>query len=295
MNPKETKLQTLPMLVIVIVLVALAAAVSGCVTGERSDNLTDDQTEQIRVAVSILPQKEFVERVGGDKVSVMVMIPPGASPATYEPSPSQLREIAVAKLYVRIGHVPFEKAWMERIASANRDMLIIDSSVGIEIIGKDPHIWLSPTLVKVQVGHICDALVEVDPDNRDYYVRNKEKYRTELDDLDYDIRESLSGVTNRKFMVFHPAFGYFARDYQMEQIPIEIEGKEPSASDLVRLVDVARTNNITVVFAEPQFNPEGAEVIASEIGGTVVFIDPLAEDFVTNMHRISDALARHTR
>ena len=284
------------MLVIVIVLVALAAAVSGCVTDEeRSDNLTDDQTEQIRVAVSILPQKEFVERVGGDKVSVMVMIPPGASPATYEPSPSQLREIAVAKLYVRIGHVPFEKAWMERIASANRDMLIIDSSVGIEIIGKDPHIWLSPTLVKVQVGHICDALVEVDPDNRDYYVRNKEKYRTELDDLDYDIRESLSGVTNRKFMVFHPAFGYFARDYQMEQIPIEIEGKEPSASDLVRLVDVARTNNITVVFAEPQFNPEGAEVIASEIGGTVVFIDPLAEDFVTNMRRISDALARHTR
>lgn len=281
---------------LVIVLVALAAVVSGCVTDEeRSDDLIGGQTEQIRVAVSILPQKEFVERVCGDKVSVMVMIPPGASPATYEPSPSQLREIAVAKLYVRIGHVPFEKAWMERIASANRDMLIIDSSVGIEIIGQDPHIWLSPTLVKVQVGHICDALVEVDPDNRDYYVRNKEKYLTELDDLDYDIRESLSGVTNRKFMVFHPAFGYFARDYQMEQIPIEIEGKEPSASDLVRLVDVARANNITVVFAEPQFNPEGAEVIADEIGGTVVFIDPLAEDFVTNMRRISDAFARHTR
>lgn len=281
-----------------MVLAILAAAVSGCgcVTEEEpSDDQSGGGAEQIRVAVSILPQKEFVERVGGNKVSVIVMIPPGASPATYEPSPSQLRGIAVAKLYVRIGHVPFEKAWMGRIASANRDMLIIDSSVGIEIIGQDPHIWLSPTLVKVQVKHICDALVEIDPENSDYYVRNKEKYLTELDDLDYDIRKRLSGVANRKFMVFHPAFGYFARDYRMGQIPIEIEGKEPSASDLVRLVDTARAENITVVFAEPQFNPEGAEVIAGEIGGTVVLIDPLAEDYVTNMRRISDALAGHTR
>ncbi len=283
---------------LVMVLVTLAAAIfgSGCVTEkEPSDDQSGGSAEQIRVAVSILPQKEFVERVGGNKVSVIVMIPPGASPATYEPSPSQLREIAVAKLYVRIGHVPFEKAWMGRIASANRDMLIIDSSVGIEIIGNDPHIWLSPALVKVQVEHICDALVEVDPDNGDYYVRNKEKYLMALDDLDCGIRDSLSGVAKRKFMVFHPAFGYFARDYQLEQIPIEIEGKEPSASDLVRLVDTARANNITVVFAEPQFNPEGAEVIAGEIGGTVVFIDPLAEDYVMNMRRISDALAGRTR
>jgi len=225
----------------------------------------------------------------------MVMIPPGASPATYEPSPGQLKDISRAKLYVRIGHIPFEKTWMERIASANRDMLVVDSSKGIDIVGNDPHIWLSPALVKIQVKQIRDALIEVDPDNREYYIRNTDEYIRKLDDLDSDIRNNLSGIKNRKFMVFHPAWGYFARDYQLEQIPIEIEGKEPSASDLAGLVDTAKANNITVIFAEPQFNSESARVIAGEIGGTVAIIDPLAENYIANMYHVSETLARYLR
>lgn len=249
----------------------------------------------MQIAVSILPQKEFVDSIGKDKVSVTVMIPPGASPATYEPSPGQLKDISRAKLYVRIGHIPFEKTWMERIASANRDMLVVDSSKGIDIVGNDPHIWLSPALVKIQVKQIRDALIEVDPDNREYYIRNTDEYIRKLDDLDSDIRNNLSGIKNRKFMVFHPAWGYFARDYQLEQIPIEIEGKEPSASDLAGLVDTAKANNITVIFAEPQFNSESARVIAGEIGGTVAIIDPLAENYIANMYHVSETLARYLR
>ena len=281
-----------------VVLLFLTALVCGLICGcirpeERLWEQGQEPDEQIQIIVSILPQKEFVERIGGEKVAVTVMIPPGASPATYEPSPGQLQDVSRAKLYVRIGHIPFENAWMEKIESANRGMQVVDSSEGIEIIGNDPHIWLSPARARIQVEHISDALIEIDPDNSEYYARNKEDYLKTLSDLDEDIRNNLSEIKNRKFMVYHPAWGYFARDYQLEQVPIEIEGKEPSASDLVRLTDTARANNITAVFAAPQFNSESAEVIADEIGGTVVFIDPLAKDYAVNMRAVSAAFARY--
>ena len=262
-------------------LLLLTSLTAGCITPEEQSD------DRISVIVSILPQKEFVERIGDAKVSVTVMIPPGASPATYEPSPGQLRDLSRAELYVRIGHIPFEKAWMDKIAATNPDMKILDSSKGIEIIENDPHIWLSPALVRMQVEHIASSLIELDPDNEDYYTKNKESYLRDLDDLDVDIRKNLSGIGNRKFMIFHPSWGYFAREYGLEQIPIEVEGKEPSASDLTRLVDTAKVNNITIVFAAPQFNPESARVIAEEIGGTVVSIDPLAEDCAANMRAVS--------
>lgn len=269
-----------------LILLLLTSLTAGCITPEQSD-------DQMSVIVSILPQKEFVERIGDAKVSVAVMIPPGASPATYEPSPGQLRDLSRAELYVRIGHIPFEKAWMDEIAATNPDMKILDSSEGIEIIENDPHIWLSPALVRMQVEHIAGSLIELDPGNKDYYIRNKESYLRDLDDLDADIRKNLSGIGNRKFMIFHPSWGYFAREYGLEQIPIEVEGKEPSASDLMRLVKTAKANNITAVFAAPQFNPESARVIAEEIGGTVVSIDPLAEDCAANMRAVSGMLGRY--
>ncbi|MEA1907160.1 MAG: zinc ABC transporter substrate-binding protein [Euryarchaeota archaeon] len=270
-----------------LILLLLTSLTAGCITPEeQSDN-------QISVIVSIVPQKEFVERIGKEKVSVMVMIPPGASPVTYEPGPGQLRDLSRAELYVRIGHIPFEKVWMDEIIATNPDMKILDSSEGIEIIENDPHIWLSPVLVRIQVERIADSLIELDPDNEDYYTMNKESYLRDLDDLDVDIRKNISGIGNRKFMIFHPAWGYFAREYGLEQIPIEVEGKEPSASDLARLVKTAKVNNITVVFAAPQFNPESARVIAEEIGGTVVSIDPLAEDCAANMRAVSGMLGRY--
>ncbi|MEA1865130.1 MAG: zinc ABC transporter substrate-binding protein [Euryarchaeota archaeon] len=284
-------------LVVLLFLIALICGlICGCISSEKGPGgQVQEPDEQIQIIVSILPQKEFVERIGGEKVDVTVMIPPGASPATYELSPGQLQGVSRAKLYVRIGHIPFEKAWMEKIKSVNSDMQVVDSSEGIEIIGNDPHIWLSPALARTQVEYISDALIEIDPDNREYYARNKEDYLKDLLDLDEDIRNNLSEIKNRKFMVYHPAWGYFARDYQLEQVPIEIEGKEPSASDLVRLTDTARANNITAVFAAPQFNSESAEVIADEIGGTVVFIDPLAKDYTANMRAVSAAFARYLK
>ncbi|MEW6227025.1 MAG: zinc ABC transporter substrate-binding protein, partial [Bacillota bacterium] len=164
-------------------LIALSILVLAIVPSSLAPSL-QAASERVRVVVSILPQAYFVERIGGSNVDVSVMVPPGASPATYEPTPSQMKDIARARMYVRI-RVPFEEAWMPKIAAANREMLVIDSTGGIERIGgNDPHIWLSPRLVKIQAEHIYQGLVRADPSNKGLYARNKEEFLKELDALD---------------------------------------------------------------------------------------------------------------
>ena len=245
----------------------------------------------IKVAVSIVPQEYFVERIGGDKVSVSVMVPPGFSPATYEPKPSQIEELSTTQVYIRI-RVPFEDAWVERIAAANENMLIVDQSEGIERIGgTDPHIWLSPGLVKIQAQTICDVLVKIDPANESFYRANLDAFQADLDELDASIREKLSGLESRKFMVFHPAWSYFARDYDLEMIPIQFEGSEPSAAEMAALIRTAQENNIKVIFAQPEFSTQSAETIADEIGGEVLPISVLAPDWMDNLQRVADTFA----
>ncbi|HEY66831.1 MAG TPA: zinc ABC transporter solute-binding protein, partial [Thermoflexia bacterium] len=250
---------------------------------------------KVRVVVSILPQAYFVERIGGDRVEVTVMVPPGASPATYEPTAGQMRDLSQADVYVRI-RVPFEEAWMDKIAAANPGMLIVDSSAGIERIGgKDPHIWLSPRLVKVQAENIYQGLIEVDPEHAGFYAQNKEQFVADLDALDAEIAETLAGAKGKKFMVFHPAWSYFARDYGLEQIPVEVEGKEPSAAELAELIETAKTNDIEVIFVSPQFSTRSAETIARQIGGKVVFVDPLARDWMNNLRSVARTLAQEMK
>ena len=259
-------------------------------------------TEKVGVVVTILPQADFVDNIGGEKVNITVMVPPGADPHSYEPTPSQMVEVSKAKMYAKVGSgIEFELAWIDKIIAQNKDMLVVDCSKGVELIemvahhhegehegehhgGMDPHIWTSPLNAKTMVKNICDGLVKVDPGNKDYYTQNKDEYLAKLDKLDADIRDGLSGVENRHFIVFHPAWGYFAKDYNVEQIPIEIGGKEPSAKDMAHLIDEAKEHNIKIVFASPEFSVKSAETIAKEIGGRVAFIDPLARDYLNNMH-----------
>jgi zinc transport system substrate-binding protein len=270
-------------------LVILTLALDGC--GGAATQAPAESVGMLNVVVSIVPQQYFVERIGGEHVDVTVMVPPGFSPATYEPRPEQLQALSEADAYVRI-RVPFEEAWMDRIASANEDMLTIDESEGIEHIGgNDPHLWLSPRLVKVQAQTIYDGLVELDPDREADYKANLETFLDELDKLDADIQETLSGLESRKFMVFHPAWSYFARDYGLEQIPVQIEGSDPSAAEMADLIQTAQENNIKVVFAQPEFSTENAEAIAEEIGGEVLLISPLAPDWLDNLYRVADTFA----
>jgi len=287
------------------VLLLAAVLLAGC--GQRAAPVPADT---LNVTVSILPQKYFVDRIGGQYVVVNVMVEPGASPTTYEPRPEQLRALSKADAYLRIG-VPFEDAWMERIAAANPEMLIVDTAQGIErmpmlarhehgegegestgeVRNPDPHIWLSPRLVKVQARTICEALVLLDPEHAAAYRANLDRFLADVDALDRDIREALAGVENRKFMVFHPSWGYFARDYGLQMIPIEVGGQEPSAAELAALITEAREEGIEVVFAQPEFSTQKAEAIAREIGGRVLLISPLALDWLDNLHRVAETFA----
>jgi len=285
----------------ILIVSIMACFISSCGKQEKPAG-------KIGVATTILPQAEFVRNLGGNKVEVTVMVPPGANLHIYEPTPAQMKELARAKLYVMTGSgVEFELAWMDKIIQSNKNLVVVDCSKGIQLIemkehnhedikgtekepyhGKDPHIWLSPKNAKIMVENIYVGLVKVDPVNKDFYNQNKIKYLQQLDKLNKKIKDGLKDIQNRNFMVFHPAWGYFAKDYNLKQLPVEIEGKEPSAKDISYLIDIARKNNIKVVFVSPQFNPKSAAVIAQGIGGKIVFIDPLAENYIQNMLLILD-------
>lgn len=291
-------------ILIVLAMVLVTVLVVSTVSCERREKAS----EKIGVVVTILPQAEFVRSVGGEKVEVSVMVPPGANVHIYEPTPSQMAALSRAEMYVKVGSgIEFELVWMDKLVAVNRRMLIIDCSKGVELQEMvaefehegehkhgvmDPHIWMSPLNAQIMVRNICDGLIQVDPDNKAYYQRNRDAYLQKLTKLDQDIRDGLSGVTRRKFMVYHPAFGYFAREYNLTMIPIEEEGKEPTAAGLAHLIEQAKEHDIKVIFAEPQFNPQSAEVIAEAISGRVVFINPLAENYIVNLRSLLSELVQ---
>jgi len=257
-----------------------------------SNLLTDSSHEKIGVVVSILPQAEFAERVGRDRIDVTVMVPPGASPHTYEPTPGQLKEVSRAELYLKVGSgVEFELIWMDKIVDMNSDMHIIDCSKGINLIDTDPHVWLSIKNAGIIVENIYKGLIEVDPEKKDFYYKNKNDFQAELALLDDQINEILKEKKNRKILVFHPAWTYFAAAYDLEQIPIEEEGKEPTVSGMEKIIEQAKEQNIKVIFASPEFSSRSAETIAHEIGGSVVLISPLEKDYVNNMKNVAEAFA----
>ena len=270
-----------------------------------SEPLTDPGAK-IKIFVSILPQAYFVERIGGDRVDVSVMVGPGSSPATYEPVPRQMVEIGKAQLFFRIG-VPFENVWMDRLSKTNPKMKVIDTRRGIKLLPmktrhhnqksglKDPHIWTSIRLVKIQAQNICDALISLNPADKVYYQNNLRAFIDDLNNLDAEIIESLKGIRVRKFMVFHPAWGYFARDYGLDQIPIEIGGKEPGARELANLIEEAKKDGIKIIFVQKQFSEKSAEALADAIGGRIIQIDPLARDYLNNMKMIAETFRRIMR
>lgn len=250
-----------------------------------------ESTKSINVMVSILPQVEFVKRIGGDKVNVMEMIPPGFSPATYDPSPDQLRKLQDANIYFRIGHIPFEKAQMEKLEKLNPKMKVVDTSEGISLLeGGDPHIWLSPKQVKIQAGHIYDALVEYSPESKDYFTQNYNQFIKDLEKLDQKLKNSFAPIKGQKILVFHPAFGYLADSYGFLQEVIEVEGKDPTPSQLQKIINKARNENVKVIFVQAQFSTKSAEAIAQEIDGVVMQINPLAKNYFTNLENMAETI-----
>jgi len=282
---------------------------------EDSGNMT--------VTVSILPQKYFVDRIGGDLVDVNVMVGPGESPHSYEPRASQMASLSESLVYFSIG-VEFEDAWMDRISSANQDMQIIDLSEGIDRISApehshhedshegsetgedhdadeehqemeelDPHIWTSPANGAVIARKIYRTLAEIDPENGQFYKENLDSLLQDIENLQVEISDALKSAGSGKFMVFHPAWGYFAREFGLEQLPVEVGGSEPSAQELAEIISEAEEEGISVIFAQPEFSTRSADYIADEIGGRVILISPLAEDWLSNLNQVAEILSEN--
>ena len=286
------------LIAVVFIFLLLAAATAGCTGTERQ------QDDRVIVAVTIPPEQEFVERIGGDHVRVILLVPPGADPHTYEPPPGALADVADADMYAVVGSgIEFELAWQEKIAALNPDMLVVDCSQGVDLIstgegghqGTDPHIWVSPRNAKVMVENIREGLMEVDPANANDYNRNAAAYQKELDTLDAEIAGALAESGTTKVMVYHSSWAYLARDYGLVEVPIEDEGKEPSPQRLEHLMTQAKEEQIRVIFASPEHSTRSAEVIADEIGGTVVLVSPLAKDYLENMRDVASAFAESSK
>jgi len=269
-------------------LLGLMTAMAGC-TGADGD-VEDDG--RIVVVVTIPPQQEFVERVGGDHVRVILLVPPGADPHTHEPAPAVLAGVAEADLYAMVGSgIEFEIAWGEKIAALNPGMAVVNCSQGVEFIAADPHIWTSPRNAKVMVENIRDGLIEADPENAEDYRRNAAAYLDDLDTLDAEISALIAGSGVMVVLVDHPSWAYLARDYGFEEVAIESEGKEPSPKRIEHLIRLAEEEGVRVVFASPEHSTRSAGVIAEAIGGSVVTVSPLKKDYMDNMRQVASAFA----
>lgn len=272
-----------------------------------------EASQKMPVVVSIPPQKYFLEQIGKELVDVTMLIEPGADPHLFELRPAQMVKLAKSRAYFAIG-LTFENAILPRIRDLNSDLEVYDLTEGIfrypmetghsededhshhedsgEGFQKDPHIWNSPRNVNRIARNIATVLSELDPENSQIYRDNCFTFLIEVDKLDMGLRKIFLEKEGSGFLVFHPAWGYFAREYGLVQVPVEIEGKEPKPADLAELIDLARRENIKTVFTSPQFSERSARILAQELGASVIRIDPLAENWLENMKQVGSAIGK---
>lgn len=277
---------------IIVVLIALLTA-----CGENKD-------KERTISVSILPQRYFVERIAGDYVKVNVMIPPGANPAVSDLSTEQLKALHNSSVYFAVGYLPFELSNLYPFLETQKNMLLVKQSVGMDLEqgacnhdhgdghqhdhgshdgNFDPHVWMSPRYAEMMARTILDVLAAKFPDQRETFEKNYRQFRVEIDSIDQAARRIIPKKENKTFLIYHPALTYFAKDYGMEQISIEDEGKEPNPSHLKAVIDTCRAKGIKIVFIQNQFDVANAKAIAKEIDGEVIAIDPLSPDWKAEM------------
>lgn len=266
---------------------------------------------QIDVAVSIIPQKTFVQKIGGEKVNVMTLVKPGQSPHTYEPKPHQMKKLSNVQIYFPI-KIEFENAWLEKFISQNKNMQVVPMTKGIQFImmekhkhlkgettvrtitKPDPHTWISPLNVKIMAKNIYETLSLVDVKNQDFYKKNYLKFLDEINEVDTKINKILLNIPNdSKFMVFHPAWGYFARDYGLIQFPVEKEGKEPTPKAMIAIIEKAKNENIKAIIVQKEFSTKSATTLANELNIKVIEESPLAANWEENLINMAKTIANY--
>jgi len=261
----------------------------------------DEPGERI-ITVSIAPFKYFIEEIAEDDFAVNIMVQEGADPHIYEPYPEQINNLRRSEGYISNGYMGFEMIWLDRFYEINQRMKSLSLSDNIALLvddhnhegdhgeGADPHYWMSPRCGMVIASSVMEYLCELNPSNRQMYEANYQRLILEIQEVDVKAQSLFSGFRNRSFMIFHPNLGYLARDYNLEEISIEFEGKEPSPSKMKELIDNARKKRLKTIFVQREYDTKNARAIADEIGADVKIIDPLSEDWMKSISDIIIAL-----
>ncbi|UZJ37791.1 metal ABC transporter solute-binding protein, Zn/Mn family [Prosthecochloris sp. SCSIO W1103] len=270
--------------------------------GAKKDSTSKTEAKKMRVVTSIVPLSFFVKQIGGEHVDVTVMVPPGANPHTYDPTPGQMTALGDAGMFVKAGSgIEFELDWMKKFTALNPHMVVCDASRdyrsrtmqghgGDHVHEKiDPHFWLSPQNGILIANNIERCLATLDPQHKIEYAENRRMLEVKLGELSVEITQKLEGMKNRAFMVFHPAWGYFADEFNLKQIAAEKEGKELTPKTMQQVIDQAKKYDIKVVFVSPTFSSLQAETIAREIGGVIQPVDPLSGDYIDNLRQAAEA------
>jgi len=299
----------------VVFFLVILLITSGCSKKESEKNSVP-AVEKIIVSVSILPQKFFVEKIGGDKVSINTLIPNGVSPALYEPNPLQMKKLEKSTVYFKVGHpnFAFERRYFDEISNFDNNLQIVDMFSGVDYrefnnehhhhsdeeshgvkinekeIHTDSHVWTSPENVKVAALNIFNVLSKIDSKNTKYYKDNYDIFIEEVNLLQSSITNIFKDTKTEKFLVFHPSWGYFADEFNIEQIAVEVDGKEPSMKSLLNVIEEAKENNIKVVFVQEGFSKSSAEVIAKELDASVITISPLTENWAENLYSVANKI-----
>ncbi|MCL3780130.1 zinc ABC transporter substrate-binding protein [Prolixibacteraceae bacterium JC049] len=264
------------------------------------------KTEKPTITVSILPQKYIVEQIAKDYFDVNVMVVAGASPATYSPTPKQMTQLDKSEAYLKIGHIGYEQTWMKKVKAIHRNLDIVDTSKGVKLIygmeeqhgdhvhlhGIDPHIWMAPHTFRKVAENTFSALKKLAPKKEEEFQKGLEQLLKKIDQLHKIGQQELANKKGRTFMIFHPALGYLAREFQLNQLAMEVDGKEPSAKHLTHIVDEAKKEGIKVIFIQKEFSTDQASMIAKEIDGKVTVINPLAYNWPEEMEKIIRNLAQ---
>jgi len=288
--------------IIVLIILLITTSIIYFINSQKNSEKLNDG--KIGVGVSIGPEVEFVKAVGGDKVDVTLMMPPSADPHSYEPLPNQLSQVSNAKMYAEIGtSLEFETNYMDNIKAANPNMLIVNTSKGINLIPNsaegeantvDPHVWVDPKNAEIMVNNIYDGLVKVDPGDKEYFTKNRDNYIQQIKELDSNTTKLLKSKNGSYILIYHPSFGYYAKDYNMTQIGAMINDEEPSPQRIAMMIDIAKKYNIKTLYSEPQYNLNFMESIASQAGARVVTVNDLDENYLENMAKIATTFANNS-
>ncbi|MCB6901263.1 zinc ABC transporter substrate-binding protein [Hoylesella buccalis] len=256
---------------------------------------TNPQDTRRKITVTIEPLRYFTEQIAGEKFVVNTMVPQGGNPETYEPTAQQMVKLAESDLYIKVGNIGFERTWMKKLSQNAPHTIIIDSSEGIELAHSshgvtDPHTWMSTNNAKQIARNIYEALVSINARDSASYRRNYEALIDTIEATDMRLREQLTRDKSQAFLIDHPALTYFARDYELLQIPVEEEGREPSAAQLKKTIQLAKDKKVKVMFVQKQFETRSTKIVSQEVGAETIAINPLSHNWSEEMVSIAKKL-----